>query len=106
MKKIEALTAKQQAELLEFRERWRAVGLSTAPINEKSARSAVRILYKVGDCEAPKAVITLASPMACQIARAICEKLFQQGENQWLVLENKLRDQLRDQLGDQLGGQL
>src|SRR5258708_917213 len=101
MKKIEALTSEQQAELPDFRERWRAVGLATARIHEEAARSAVRSLYKAGNCEEPKAVITLASPMACLIARAICEKLLQENlsENQRLVLEKKLRGQLRDQLG-------
>jgi hypothetical protein len=116
MQRIEALTKDQEAELPEFRERWRAVGLSTAPLHEEAARSAVRNLYKVSECEEPLAVITLASPMACLLARAICEKLLQQtlSENQRLVLEKKLggqlggqlRDQLRGQLGDQLRGQL
>src|ERR1700712_4835227 len=104
MKKIGALTSKKQVELPEFRERWRAVGLSTAPINEVAARSAVRTLYKAGDCEDPRAIVTLASPMACMIARVICEKLLQQnlGDNQRLVLEKKLGDQLWGQLRDQL----
>ena len=111
-KRIEHMTPEQEAALPAFREGWRAVGLSTAPIHEASARSAVRSLYKAGDCEEPKAVITLASPMACLIARAICEKLLNEklSNNQREVLERQLRDQLGDQLWgqlwDQLGGQL
>ena len=112
MKKIEALTPEQHAELPAFRERWRAVGLSTSPINEESARSAVRILYQAGGCEPPKAVITLASPMACLIARGICERLLneklrgQLGDQLWDQLRGQLGDQLGDQLWDQLRGQL
>jgi len=95
-KRIEHMTPEQEAALPAFREGWRAVGLSTAPIHEASARSAVRSLYKAGDCEEPKAVITLASPMACLIARAICEKLLNEklSNNQREVLERQLWGQL------------
>jgi hypothetical protein len=106
--RIESLTAEQAAELPSFREQWRAVGLSTAPIHADAARRAVRELYRAGDVVEPLAVITLASPMACLIARAIVERLTNKklGDNQRLVLEKKLRGQLRGQLRDQLWDQL
>jgi hypothetical protein len=99
MVKIKKLTLEQERELPRFREHWRAIGLDTSPIDPVAARKAVCDLYIAGGMEKPKAVIVLASPMACLIANAFCE-------NKGDQLRNQLRDQLRDQLWDQLRNQL
>jgi hypothetical protein len=108
MRRIEKLTPEQEAELPAFRERWRDVGLSTDPIRPEKAREAVRALYRAGGREEPVAVIMLASPMACLLARRIVQALTRDhlSDNKRQILELKLRDQLRDQLWDQLRDQL
>src|SRR3990167_8151928 len=109
IKKIDKLTPEQEAVLPQFREDWRAIGLATAPIEAEAARRAVRGLYNAADTDKDlQAVIVLSSPMACLLARAICNKLIKPGlsNNQRQVLEKKLGDQLWDQLGGQLRDQL
>ena len=108
VKRIEKMTEEQAAALPAFREQWRSIGLSTAPLHADAARSAVRDLYRAGEERAPTAVIVLSSPMACLVARGILNTLLKDklSDNQRQVLEVRLRGQLWGQLGDQLGGQL
>ena len=63
--RIEEVRPEQAAELTAFREHWRAIGLCTDPVRPEDAREAVRELYRAAGLQQPKAVIVLASPMAC-----------------------------------------
>jgi hypothetical protein len=70
---IESLSRRQQAEMVRCRERWRVAGLSTAPIDPDRARRAVLALYRVHHIATPR-IVTLASPMACLVARALVSR--------------------------------
>ena len=68
---IASLTPDQSALLPGFVENWRNVALATTPIDPAAARRAVRALYRAAGLREPRAVICLASPMACLIMRGI-----------------------------------
>ena len=64
------LTAGQTAQLPIIRDRWLAVGLSTAPADRLAAESGVRVTYQKAGLEPPVIIVWLSSPMAGAIGAA------------------------------------
>ena len=116
--------AEREALLTCLREQWRATGLSTAPVDEATAREAVRSLYRASGEPPPKAVLVLPSPLACLLARgillallgpAVCSNVKstlersypphirdQLGNEYWAALWGRVWEQLRDQIGSDM----
>src|SRR5262249_42354007 len=116
--------AEREALLTCLREQWRATGLSTAPVDEATAREAVRSLYRASGEPPPKAVLVLPSPLACLLARGILLALLaptvcsdvrstwkqshpphirdQLGNEYWGALWGRVWEQLRDQIGSEM----
>lgn len=72
---ITKLTPEQEAQIPEFREKWRAIGLLTEPIDRTKAVEAVSRLYTTTSLNAPQLTLVLKSPMSCLLARALLEQL-------------------------------
>jgi hypothetical protein len=75
MRRLVALTSEQERELRVCCERWRTLALTTDPIEPAAARQAVRRLYLAAGGLEPKAIVVLASPMACLMARGLLKLL-------------------------------
>jgi len=92
-KRIESLTAPQEARISEFRDYWLSVGLSTAPADRTSAQAAVSCAYKEAGLKPPRMWVWLGSPFSGAIGA------------QYLLLVNN-RDQVRAQVVDQVRAQV
>lgn len=101
MLKIEKLTPEQEALIPVYREKWRAIALSTEPIDRQKAKEAVLAAYaaigkpepKVLFCDSPQAVPkTLTSLLKRQLGRF-----------EWL-LKTYSDSQLLEQQWKELGG--
>jgi hypothetical protein len=97
-KKIERLTAEQEAYLPRFREQWLDRGVATGPCDRDRTETAVKKLYAAKNIPAPKIVIWMDSPLGGCFAAGVLKQL--------PAAKDQLRDQLQGQLGDQLRGQL
>lgn len=126
MSKIEKLTLEQEALIPVYREKWRAIALSTEPIDRQKAKEAVFAAYaaigkpepKVLFCDSPQAVPKiLTSLLKRQLGKfEWLLKTYSDSqllEQQWKELGGSLRDQLvqmysqlRKQLVEQLHWQL
>ncbi|HYM24953.1 MAG TPA: hypothetical protein VEU08_17170 [Vicinamibacterales bacterium] len=74
-RKIEALTREQEAQLPVFRDKWIAIGLSTAPAERPKAETAIRLAYRRAGLEEPATLLWLGSPMAGAIGYAFLQEL-------------------------------
>ncbi len=109
------LTDEDEAALVACRERWRALGLSTAPVDNGDVRRAVRLLYASGSKPEPAAVVTLPSPAACLIAHELLAGMprerAEEGQRALAArfgpwFGQSLHRQLGTQLGVELGARL
>ena len=97
MTKIAKLTVEQEADLSDTRNKWLAVGLSTAPIDRDAAKAAVVKMYDCAGLPAPKVFIFLDSPLqGAMAAAALTGGMF----------EEQVRDQVRDQVRAQVWAQV
>ena len=64
MKKIETLTAEQQAQFHEYVRRWTEIGLSTSPADHAGAEAGVRQAYQAAGLPPPKRIIWCQSPLS------------------------------------------
>ena len=93
MTEIAKLTVEQEADLSDTRNKWLAVGLSTAPIDRDAAKAAVVKMYDCAGLPAPKVFIFLDSPLQGAMAAATLTGVM-------------FRGQVWDQVGGQVGGQV
>ena len=111
-KKIERLTADQERELVDFRNRQWAIGTSCEPMNRAEAEIAISDAYReIG--KAPPKFFWMTSPMTCALALHVLTKIAENtkalaglGAGLWDGLGDGLGaglwDGLRDGLGDGL----
>ena len=96
MRKLDKLTAEQEARFGEFVERWTAIGLCTDPADRPRAEEAIREAYKMGGRELPEKIVWCGSPLGQALTRAI-------------VIQNRasvgasVRASVRDSVGDSVG---
>ena len=93
MAKINELIPEQEADLSATRDKWLAIGLSTAPIDREASKAAVAKMYECAGLPAPNVFIFLDSPRQGAIAAA-------------LLKDSKLGDQISAQVGAQVGAQV
>ena len=95
MQKINELTSSQGKRLIEFRDKWLAIGLSTERIDKKTTVKVISSFYqKLGE-EAPR-VWWCDSPFQAQLIMNLFKN--DKGDN----LSDNLRANLRANLGDNL----
>src|ERR1700678_639268 len=70
VKNIEKLTPEQHAKMAEWRDKWLAIGLSTAPANRAEAERGIRLAYKAAGKNEPR-IVWCSSPLAQGFTRAI-----------------------------------
>lgn len=63
MKKIDKLTAAQEAMLEVYRDKWIKIGLSTDRVDPAQAEEAVKLLYKCGGLSAPDKIVFANGPL-------------------------------------------
>jgi hypothetical protein len=102
-KKINTLTAEQQALLPDIRDQWIAHGLSTDRANRPEAEEGVRQAYRAAGLEPPRFIIWVDSPYAGALAQAIAPPLIAQAMG---GLGDQVGDQVRAQVGDQVWDQV
>ena len=105
-KRITRLTPEQEKLIPEIRDRWLANGLSTERIAPKSAKEAVRELYRAASLEPPELILMAQSPAQALLMRGVLMLTPEQKDQLCDQLSGQLCDQLCDQLSGQLSGQL
>ena len=74
--KIESLTPEQIARLPEFVDKWRQIGLSTAPADRPRAEKAIAEMYRQGGLKPPKHIVWCGSPLSmCLTKEALSKKV-------------------------------
>ena len=68
---IERPTASQEARYAEFRDKWVAIGLSTAPAQRERAEEAVRQSYRCAGLSPPARIVWCGSPLSVGLTRAV-----------------------------------
>jgi len=106
MKKINKLTAEQEAQLEVYRDKWIKIGLSTERVNHDMAREAVELLYKCGGLEPPKEILFANGPKHAKKLlgnRSVTEScVYGSHEAAWL----SFYDYMQNVLGLDFGGKL
>ena len=90
LSKITALTPRQISQLAEWRDRWLAIGLSTAPADRQGAREGVLAAYAAASLKAPTTFIWLRSPFEGAIASLMLK---------WASVGASVRDSVRASVG-------
>jgi len=108
MSRIERLTPEQEALIPVYREKWRAIALSTELIDRQKAVEAVKAAYVAIGKQAPE-VLVCDSPQALPKTFTSILKRRLSREMEWLVerySDEQRMEQLRQELGSPLSQQL
>lgn len=101
--KVKKLTPEQAALIPVYREKWRAIALSTGPINRSQAAETIKVAYAVVGKKAPEVVFCDRPYEAAQIIVTHADNPRSQLRSQF---ETKLRSELEKQLRSYLRGKL
>jgi len=101
--KVKKLTPEQAALIPVYREKWRAIALSTGPINRSQAAETIKSAYSAIGKKAPE-IIFVDRPY--EAADLIVSRLDNPSSQLRSQFETKLRSQLEKQLRGYLRGQL
>ena len=107
MLEIETLSAAQQAQMEVYRDKWIAIGLSTAPANRAAAEDGIRRAYAAAGLDAPK-IVWCGSPLSQGLTRAIIldKKLIEDlGASVRDSVWDSVWDSVRASVGDSIYGQ-
>jgi hypothetical protein len=105
MKKIENLTPRQESQLVEFREEWRKIGITSGRVDIGKVRPVVNDFYtKIGK-DAPY-IWRCESPLTAHLIVAFLKSNRSLGDNLRANLGDNLRSNLWDNLRDNLGANL
>ena len=97
--KIESLTPEQIARLPEFVDKWRQIGLSTAPADRPRAEKAIAEMYRQGGLKPPKHIVWCGSPLSmCLTKEALSKKVR-------ASVVDSVRASVGDSVGDSVYGQ-
>ena len=96
MAKINALTDEQLAALPVYAEKWRRIGLSTAPADRPAAEKAITLMYREAGL-APPAIIWAGSPIGAALTAA-CLKTA--GDSVWDSVWDSVRASVWASVGD------
>jgi hypothetical protein len=101
--KVKKLTPEQAALIPVYREKWRAIALSTGPINRSQAAETIKSAYSAIGLKAPE-IIFVDRPY--EAAEIILSRVDNPSSELRSEFERKLRSQLEKQLRSYLGSQL
>jgi hypothetical protein len=101
--KVKKLTPEQAALIPVYREKWRAISLSTGPINRSQAAETVKSAYSAIALKAPEIIFVDRAYEAADLILSRCDNPSSELRSQF---ETKLRSQLEKQLRGYLGSQL
>ncbi|WP_445244230.1 DUF6745 domain-containing protein, partial [Microcoleus sp. OTE_8_concoct_300] len=101
--KVKKLTPEQAALIPVYRQKWRAISLSTGPINRSQAEETVKSAYSAIGLKAPE-IIFVDRPY--EAADLILSRVDNPSSELRSQFETKLRSQLEKQLRGYLGSQL
>ena len=102
-KRIERLTAAQQARFGEFVERWTAIGLSTASADRPRAEAAIRWMYAHAKLREPR-IVWCGSPFSNGLTRAAVQSLGQKPASVGDSVGDSVRASVRDSVGASVYG--
>ena len=110
-KKIERLTAVQEARFPEFVDRWVGYGLSTEPANRAAAEEAMRQTYIRGGLKPPARMVWCTSPLALVLTDAIAHQGASVGasvrasvwDSVWASVGDSVGASVGDSVGDSVG---
>ena len=104
--KIESLTPEQIARLPEFVDKWRQIGLSTAPADRPRAEKAIAEMYRQGGLKPPKHIVWCGSPLSmCLTKEALSKKVGASvgdsvGDSVWASVRASVGASVRASVGD------
>ncbi|MCC5660642.1 hypothetical protein LC608_27415 [Nostoc sp. XA010] len=111
MSLIEKLTPEQEALIPVYREKWRAIALSTERIDKEKAAEAVKATYVAMDVEQPE-IIFCDSPYAAynwmlkRLSPQLIESYLREPNNLGSLFSGHFFQELSSQLNQQLGDQV
>jgi len=103
--KLKSLTTSQEERLVEFREEWRAIGLSCEPADFKTGDEIITSFYARLGKPAP-IIMHFSSPAMCELAVNFVFGVLKEPKAIYSQLGSQLRSQLGSQLHSQLHSQL
>jgi hypothetical protein len=103
VKKIEKLTAEQEALLPVIRDEWLSHGLSTQPANRAEAERGVRLAYEAAGLNPPMFILWAESPYAGAWIQAIAPGIIEQALRAAGTKNAQVGDQVGAQVWDQVG---
>lgn len=95
---IEKITDEQWQDLYKLREEYRAIGLSTEPINKPETERIIKGFYRALGKQEPR-FLYFSSPILCAMAPAFFKKF---GDQMGAQMEDQVWDQMRDQMWAQM----
>ena len=101
--KVKKLTPEQAALIPVYREKWRAISLSTGPINRSQAAETIKSAYSAIGLKAPEIIFVDRPYEAADLILCRFDNPSSELRSQF---ERKLRSQLEKQLRGYLRGQL
>ena len=106
MKKTESLTPEQEKRLVEYRNKWLAIGRSTEPANRPKAEAAITRMYELLGHPQPRFWWSDGPAVGSLVRAILTDKELKKGDSLGASLGANLRDSLMDNLGANLGDSL
>ena len=95
MKKIESLTPEQEKRLVEYRNKWLAIGRSTEPANRPAAEKAITRMYEILGHPKPRFWWSDGPAVGSLVRAILTDKELKKGANLWANLRDNLGASLR-----------
>jgi hypothetical protein len=103
MKKINRLTAEQEAKFPDYIKQWTEIGLSTEVANRPRAEMAIRRMYEIAGLPPPKNIVWCGSPLSMAVTRAILLKMPDFLKKVRARVRASVRDSVWTSVGDSVG---
>ena len=105
MKRIDKLSAAQEARFDEWADKWIGVGLRTGAADRPRFEGAVRDCYRFAGLEPPKVIVWTTSPLVVSLAGPVAALLIELAKRPQAALrKNSVRGAVRDAVGGAVHG--
>ena len=98
-KRIDKLTATQEAAFADYVERWTAIGLCTSPADRPEAETAIRRAYRLAGIDEPERVVWCGSPLSQALTRATVRHIDDAGDSVQASVRASVRASAWDSVG-------